>query len=574
MELLRKYILLLLVGIQVASACKRNNTCPFAIFTCDGTKIVFDCELSSETINYSAVQFAFESGSDDKRCIIPRGSILPPANDEYYVKMVATYEESDNICQIVVDAGVNVVTLTSPNATIRFRSPACDPNQQPMSFLALADDPLPCLCDENNGLCVRDEVGLRVDCRCSKGFIGARCELPYSDYRLPCRSPAVNPSGFIIWCGGDRYQRCPDDTICTLIDGQDYGVCCPKPQVKQACCTGGGDTHYTTFDGHNSIDYQGNCTYTIAKPCCLCAEDVDLQDFEVKVKQITLYGMISIAYVGKVIVLLWDYKVVLEPNQFTVNGAVYSSPLAPGGLTFFGPSGQSMTITEYWGSGFLLTASFGLKVYYDQYYVKVQVPGDYFGLMCGICGNFDGDSSNDLVTSDGMDVSSYQDGFIYSVADTLVGNSWHCFDADDSLCVDPDPDAVLPDFKDGRRARLRGKKKKRQADNCIHFCEGAFADFETTYPEYVLQYRDMCNNDACVYEHNQQGERNAVCATLNLLYWDSEDETRKFKGQVFRRMKNLGCDRFILRRWTEAVKEATAAPVDELPIDELPFIEP
>lgn len=38
--------------------------------------------------------------------------------------------------------------------------------------------------------------------------------------------------------------------------------------------------------------------------------------------------------------------------------------------------------------------------------VTVSVPSSYKTKLCGLCGNYDGDSNNDLRTADGRDVSS------------------------------------------------------------------------------------------------------------------------------------------------------------------------
>ena len=38
--------------------------------------------------------------------------------------------------------------------------------------------------------------------------------------------------------------------------------------------------------------------------------------------------------------------------------------------------------------------------------VRVMVPSSYSNKLCGMCGNFDSEASNDLTTADGTDVSS------------------------------------------------------------------------------------------------------------------------------------------------------------------------
>ncbi|CAH1778175.1 unnamed protein product, partial [Owenia fusiformis] len=97
--------------------------------------------------------------------------------------MEATYAQgrgNADKCQIKADVEETVVVATTPRRSIRFRVLPCRTSAEPMSFL-----PRPfgerCLC-KNRGECVRDEIGVRVDCKCQRGFTGARCELPTSQY--------------------------------------------------------------------------------------------------------------------------------------------------------------------------------------------------------------------------------------------------------------------------------------------------------------------------------------------------------------------------------------------------------
>ena len=49
--------------------------------------------------------------------------------------------------------------------------------------------------------------------------------------------------------------------------------------------------------------------------------------------------------------------------------------------------------------------------------VKVRVSTKYRNQLCGICGNFDGNKTNDFRTSNGTYVGKMNNG-------TLIGNSW------------------------------------------------------------------------------------------------------------------------------------------------------
>lgn len=58
--------------------------------------------------------------------------------------------------------------------------------------------------------------------------------------------------------------------------------------------------------------------------------------------------------------------------------------------------------------------TFGLAVEIGGSTVNVYAPPIYRGLLRGICGNFDGDPSNDLISKDGLDYSRETGAFGYT----------------------------------------------------------------------------------------------------------------------------------------------------------------
>ncbi|CAH1797941.1 unnamed protein product, partial [Owenia fusiformis] len=65
-------------------------------------------------------------------------------------------------------------------------------------------------------------------------------------------------------------------------------------------------------------------------------------------------------------------------------------------------------------------------------------------------GNFNGNPEDDLVTRDGIDVSGYPDGSIWSVKDTLIGNSWKVYNPGQPDCEELNPDEI-PESSGGRK---------------------------------------------------------------------------------------------------------------------------
>ncbi|XP_033117062.1 vitellogenin-4-like [Anneissia japonica] len=78
----------------------------------------------------------------------------------------------------------------------------------------------------------------------------------------------------------------------------------------------------------------------------------------------------------------------------------------------------------------------GLKVKYNQRYIKTQVSPWYHGLQCGLCGEYDGEKTNDLV---GPEQLAYRDSQIFGI-------SYRVRDA--NLCsLDPEVANCLPKMK-------------------------------------------------------------------------------------------------------------------------------
>ncbi len=66
------------------------------------------------------------------------------------------------------------------------------------------------------------------------------------------------------------------------------------------------------------------------------------------------------------------------------------------------PASPSPSITvEFSGANILVMTDFDFWVIYNGHRVEVGVPDDCKGKLVGMCGNYDGDPSNDLMTANG-----------------------------------------------------------------------------------------------------------------------------------------------------------------------------
>ncbi|XP_078509945.1 IgGFc-binding protein-like [Lissotriton helveticus] len=180
---------------------------------------------------------------------------------------------------------------------------------------------------------------------------------------------------------------CRKKEACQLI--KDSPVCVPQ---SVSVCWGWGDPHYHTFDGSN-YDFQGNCTYTFAMTC---GADNTLPTFKIEVKNENL-GNSKVSYVSFVTIKVYNYTISLikfEYGQVRVNNKKLSLPvILKGGKLRLYKSGKNI----------LIQTDFTLKVYYDwKYFLKIEISSSFFENICGLCGSYNGDPSDDFMMSSGL----------------------------------------------------------------------------------------------------------------------------------------------------------------------------
>ncbi|XP_078392309.1 IgGFc-binding protein-like, partial [Cetorhinus maximus] len=147
----------------------------------------------------------------------------------------------------------------------------------------------------------------------------------------------------------------------------------------------------------NGRYYQGTCTYIISETC---GSDHTLTPFRIEAKN-DIRGNTAVSYVKIVHLHVYGYKISIhkfETGKVRVDDVRVSLPvtLAEGKLRLY----QS-------GAYAVLEVDFGLTVYYDwQWYLVIEIPSSYFGNLCGLCGNFNGEASDDQLFPNGTSVSS------------------------------------------------------------------------------------------------------------------------------------------------------------------------
>uniref|UniRef100_A0A8C3SKN7 VWFD domain-containing protein n=1 Tax=Chelydra serpentina TaxID=8475 RepID=A0A8C3SKN7_CHESE len=200
---------------------------------------------------------------------------------------------------------------------------------------------------------------------------------------------------------------CKPGTVCQIVGG--WPKCVPKrPSCDGSCDTIQCHPHYHTFDGH-SYDFHGTCSYTVVKTC---SHKPKLPAFHIIAKS-QKRGNTRVSFVSQVTVKVYHYNITMvkyEHGLARVNGQRTRLPVSlhDGKLWLHQRGGQ-----------LVVEAEFGLKVYYDwNYYLVVKVTKAFLGRLCGLCGNYNGDPSDDFLTPSGhLATSAVEFGKSWKVED-------------------------------------------------------------------------------------------------------------------------------------------------------------
>uniref|UniRef100_A0A673B178 Uncharacterized protein n=1 Tax=Sphaeramia orbicularis TaxID=375764 RepID=A0A673B178_9TELE len=186
--------------------------------------------------------------------------------------------------------------------------------------------------------------------------------------------------------------------------------------LSSGTCTIHSDTDCSTFDGV-LFRFMAPCTYTLAKTCSP-TESLPLFAVEVVNEQ---NGNSSLTTVKQVIVIIEDFRISLlksQTHRVAVNGIWKKLPLTL----------SSGTVIQGNRAAVVVETGFGLSVSYDSAgAVHVNLPAPYSDKVCGLCGNFNRDTGDDLRMPDGTDAQnatelaeSWQTGDTTSSCETIL----------------------------------------------------------------------------------------------------------------------------------------------------------
>nr|XP_026693636.1 LOW QUALITY PROTEIN: von Willebrand factor-like [Ciona intestinalis] len=291
----------------------------------------------------------------------------------------------------------------------------------------------------------------------------AGCGCPEGTIKDENTNTCVKPDQCSCTHNGQVYEpnsvMSPDScNDCTCVEG---GWSC----TEMACpaeCSAVGDPHFTSFDGLR-YNFQGACSYVMSQDFC----NNKTGGFRVVVENIPC-GNNGVTCTKSVTVHLYNVVIKLtkgDGEPVVSESVSIGSPAPPSGFQYNIRKGSIYYIVE---------TNNGLSVLWNkENAAKVQLQPNYMGQVCGLCGNYDGDTGNDFQTRDG-DIAVNPNDF---------GNDWKTDDTCPDGTRDPNPCLESPE-------RAPWAEKKCAIINSEVFAE-CHAKVDPTH------YYDNCMYDTC-----------------------------------------------------------------------------
>uniref|UniRef100_A0A0R3S1X7 BMP-binding endothelial regulator protein n=1 Tax=Elaeophora elaphi TaxID=1147741 RepID=A0A0R3S1X7_9BILA len=210
-------------------------------------------------------------------------------------------------------------------------------------------------------------------------------------------------------------EKCPQGRRLKKVDGS----CCHECELKESSCIIFGDPNYVTFDEFG-YSFQGTCSYIFTQECSRNGVD----------PQFKIIGVNN----GRQPSLTWTRRVVIYISLF--NGTYFTIHLLPKKVIRERTNIISIPYVRYsdWPeyrafedpSNGHIVVSFkliGLKVIWDgESFVEIVLTKQHQSKVCGLCGNFNGNPSDDLISryenSSSHSVSNFARSWAYDIGCT------------------------------------------------------------------------------------------------------------------------------------------------------------
>ncbi|KAK7109139.1 mucin-5B-like [Littorina saxatilis] len=266
---------------------------------------------------------------------------------------------------------------------------------------------------------------------------------------------------------GESFQQ--DCNTCTCESGT---LTCTKKTCSKRC-SATGDPHYLTFDGHR-FDFMGNCSYYLLYD----------NDFDVIVDNIQCGHTEYATCTKSVTIDINGMNIKMDHNhRLFVNGREISQlPYQQPGLKVFMVSSLFMEAD----------LANGVKILWDgRTRVYVTAPSSLMHHTQGLCGTFDNNQNNDLMTREKI-VENNANRF---------GNSWKT----QASCHDV-PDVLPPSPCDSNPQR-----KQEAMNHCNQLKNAVFSACHDVEP--IDSYLEDCMYDMCACSENM---KDCLCPTLGI----------------------------------------------------------
>ena len=178
-------------------------------------------------------------------------------------------------------------------------------------------------------------------------------------------------------------------------------------------CRASGDPHYITWDGRQ-YDYMGDCEYYLAKPC-------DNDNFLISSINVNCGNGVSCVDQVRIVIPNNSPREILLSRSLTSSASVtIDGVLQPNIGDTVIISTADVDVVRSGGQPHVILKSEGVRVHYDGHLTAtVRVSTKLQGLVCGQCGTYNNDPSDDFQTPEGQLVTS----------PNVFGESWavpHC----------------------------------------------------------------------------------------------------------------------------------------------------
>ena len=273
-------------------------------------------------------------------------------------------------------------------------------------------------------------------------------------------------------------------TKCICQNGE--WACSRTSCFNGATCYASGDPHYSSFDSRR-YDFQGTCEYVLTKDC-------QRERFTVTAVNTQCNRIASC--ITEVTITVPNVNLVINLRRGPAGGALYIN----GDLHSNLENGHILTVGEVEivrSNGIIVTLiNTGLVVTWKgSSSVQVQASKDLKGELCGLCGNYNGNSSDDFQNPSGIIEQNVND----------FGFSWLIDGHSRDNCSLPDPDpcpVVIQNQGVSRCNVLRGPEFSACHDvvspspyiaDCIFdYCHCSSSQREACFCESLEAYAKAC----------------------------------------------------------------------------------